>query len=558
MNDRDPALGALLDRWIPRHPDVGDWAAVTERASRKRRWRTARILVPGVAVAALAAVMAVVFLEVGDDTAPPASESAGVGILDRPQTERDRLPPDFPSDWPLDPSSTRLAQSPDGGDLYVSRARDGKLCVGRDHPRYVFNMCDTPARLLGNGAIGVAVDDPTGDRYDLWGLVGDGVTQARAGGVTVPIVGNTYWIDSPKRDTPLELLTASGWHEVGRRVDAHYAILSRPRTPADSVEGILPPTRATSSREPEGDPLLHEARFAIERAGVRYYVTPADNGNICLVAVHSGFPIVPGSQSDASCRNRETLTRVDALMLNSDRAKATIVPDGFTAVTTGTGAVAITGNVMALESSSELAGIVTLTGPAGQSTIDLGPAPPPSPPLEDGFGGGVSEIRTLSETRSPDGRITARWRTGTRPAGVIQWLDLDGLLWTIRCSKDGTPALAPEAASGVVQRLRRDGRDYLIVSGFSGRSVATLTLTFDDGARVDVPVSESTFVRFLDIQHSRPGRGLVSVTPSPGSGAQFQSTTATKVTVGNAAEGSYFSEFAPAGAGPDNTPTPCP
>lgn len=565
--DRDDKILALLDHATPRIGEAGDWDDVIRRAGptggvSRFLWRLAAIT----AVAVIAAVLAILFVQFDDDPAgqPSAEPGRRISVLDRPQRPDDRMEPSFlsASDWPIDTTTTRLAQTPEGGRLYLSLAKDGRLCLGLDHPKLAVFRCEPFSRFERDGAVSLALDEPTGvpptlppspgGRFLLFGVVPDGVTSARAAGVTASVANNTYWLTTPKRDVPVELETGTGWRAIGQRVlQPRYSILERPRVAADRIPSGLGMGRGSSSGEPEGEPLLDEARLAVEREGVRYFVAPADNGNVCLITYDQ-------LNLQAACRNPKTLANVDGFLIlasfGQQTIRATIVPDGFTEASLGGVTTPIAGNVLAFPSNPPGGGEAEVTGPAGTATFEVPPLAPA--PIGDTvpFPGVVeAKKRKIVEATVETGDRAAWWTAPRSSGGDVRWLDFIGPPLSFRCP--GVPeAPAPGAAGGVISRYRASRGTAVILSGAAGRDVAEVEVRFEDGESLRVLPVEGVFVSAVSSAHTAEGRQPVRAIARDTAGNE---TWAGVVRVTDGPGANFFAEFAdlpPATATPSATP----
>lgn len=336
MNDRDPRLTELLDAAVPRIADDGDWAAVIGRASTASRPRLVwRRLAPALAVAAAVAVFAVLLVSTDD------------GRETVPATPVETIPAPPPT------------PAPTVGETLVKE-----------------NGCLSCHLLGGNGAEGPGPDlsiEGRRGRGTEWQIKHLKDPRSLVPGSTMPAFTGFTDEEYEQIATYLESLGVS-------TSSATFSILDRPRVPADTAPANLVPTLP---RSPGGDPIIDETRLALEREGVRYFVAPATDGSVCVLAASQGTVQV-------SCREREVLARANGWMILTDAHQVTIIPDGFDLVrietSTGTTEVPIVNNVLVVTTppATSPGGPAIVTGPAGTVELTIPPsagsAPPATPP----------------------------------------------------------------------------------------------------------------------------------------------------------------------------------
>jgi hypothetical protein len=294
-----------MDHLITREVEPRDWPDVMRRAERGRglRW-VVRRLIPAAGLAAAMAVLAILFVRLAnpEEGSAPAAEPLRFATLERPQQSGDQ---GRGAGISVDPSSVRRATTVDGTSYFLARSHGGEICIwSLEAGDGGSTACGTEETIRQAGAITMDTPGARDRGSTLTGIVPDGVTRARAGELEVAVTNNVYVLTAPDGVASVQILTQSGWQQVGVPIDQPgLAVLRRPQEERDrsmspEALGVLADVGIR----------LDSTRLLRDVVGVPYFVGQRRDGAACLIkggtdrlfACGSASPLVDGDVVEIS------------------------------------------------------------------------------------------------------------------------------------------------------------------------------------------------------------------------------------------------------------------
>lgn len=280
MTPDHDVLDDAMDHLTPHETEPRDWADVLRRADRGRghRW-VVRRLIPAAGLAVAGTVLAILFVRLAnpEEGTVPATEPLRFATLERPQRAGDQVL--FAAEIDVDSASVRRARTVDGTIYFLARSKTNEICIrSLESGDGGTTACGTEDTIRQSGAMTMDSSGTRDGASTFVGVVPDGVTRARAGDVEVPVTSNVYVLSAPDGGTGVQVLTPSGWQNVGVPVEQpNLAALNEPQEERDKTVWRDSGGVSREGLQPGSTRLLRTV------AGVSYFVGQRRDGAACLL-----------------------------------------------------------------------------------------------------------------------------------------------------------------------------------------------------------------------------------------------------------------------------------